>query len=79
MKQPDFEGFARAIMEPWEFGDTIVSTDDLEENAKYFGLVRKEPYDPAKHGTLGRAEYDVKPGDDWYVLNYPEEREKGVW
>ena len=72
MTQPDWEGFARAIMDAWPEGD--VDGGDLQETAERYGLLRKEPYDPAKHGEWGKEEYGTQPGEDWYVLTYAEER-----
>jgi len=72
MKQPDWEGFARAIMGHWPEGD--VDGEDLQNTAEYYGLIRKEHYDPEKHGEEVFWEYGTEPGDDWYVANYPEER-----
>lgn len=37
----------------------------IQEKALSLGLLKVEPYDPAKHGE---SEYDAEPGDDWYTL-----------
>lgn len=38
---------------------------EFQERATRCGLLRKEPYDPKKHGPDGTGA--AEPGDDWYV------------
>lgn len=38
---------------------------DIQKKATELGLIVRVPYDPEKHGE---SEYDIEPGDDWYVL-----------
>lgn len=65
-KQPDFEGFARAIMERALEEGYIdgIEGDDLEELAQLHGILVKTAYDPAKHGD---SDGEVEPGEGWYV------------
>lgn len=61
--EPDYKGFARWILE-----DGFVDLDgaSIQDAAVKFGVTKKVPYDPDVHGD---NEYDVRPGDDWYVFN----------
>ena len=61
MKQPDWEGFARAIMEHWPEGD--VDGEDLQNTAEYYGLLRKEPFDPERHGYDAMDEWGMEPSE----------------
>lgn len=69
--EPDWEGFARAAMLNWPAGG--VEPLDLEKLAEQYGLLRKEVFDPDKHGCEAADYYGVEPGDPWYVLNYRRE------
>lgn len=72
--KPDWEGFARSIMESWPEGD--VDGGALQEIAENYGLIREEPggYDEDKHGPDEWG--DGEPGQPWYVLNYVPKRGK---
>lgn len=55
--------FARQIIE-YAFDGRDADGGSIQALALTHGLLRKEAYDPARHGgTL----VDVQPGDDWYV------------
>jgi hypothetical protein len=66
---PEWERFGRAIMAGWP---ACCTWDDFEiqDLAHKCGLLRKEQYDPLKHGYEAADEYDVRPGDDWFILTY---------
>jgi hypothetical protein len=66
---PDWERFGRAIMAGWP---DMCDLDcfEVQDLAEMCGILRKEPYDPERHGDEYADEYDVKPGDDYYVPNY---------
>lgn len=70
--KPDWEGFARAIMDAWPHGDVDGGT--LHDTAEHFGLLRKEPggYDPDKHGDDFADVYET--GDEFFVPTYPVRR-----
>jgi hypothetical protein len=46
----------------WEGGDWCGA--DIQDKAEELGLIRKEPYDPEKHGE---APFD--PGDEYFIIN----------
>lgn len=78
--KPDFEGFARAILEhQLEYGwmDGIEG-EDLEELARCHGIVRRVAYNPELHGESWLVDH-LEPGDDWWVPWYSGEegRRKG--
>jgi len=42
--------------------------EDIQEKALALGLLKTVAYDPAIHGE---NEYDIEPGEDWYMLADP--------
>lgn len=70
-KQPDFEGFARAVVGEWPVNR--IEGPDLWDLALEYGMVREVPggFDPFKHkAPLGLC---PGPGDEWYELNFPRQ------
>ncbi|TDQ63617.1 hypothetical protein ATL17_1624 [Maritalea mobilis] len=67
IKKPDFEAFAKDVMEAWPEGD--LEGFELQEKAIKHGLIYEVDggYDPKKHEDLyGCSE----PGDTWYQINF---------
>lgn len=56
--------FARAMMQI-AFSGGDVDGGTIQDAAEKLGLLKREPYDPAKHGQEGCG---IKPGDDWLTL-----------
>ena len=54
--------FARQIIE-FAFDGQDVDGGTIQSLALTHGLLRRDSYDPAKHGAAMEAE----PGDEWYV------------
>lgn len=67
--KPNWEEFARGIMESWPHGD--VDSFELQDLAIEYGLIVEDPegYNYDKHGE---SDYGVEEGDTWYVLNYTQ-------
>ncbi|AVX04189.1 hypothetical protein MXMO3_01663 [Maritalea myrionectae] len=66
-KKPDFEAFAKDVMEAWPQGD--IEGFELQEKAIKHGMIVEIEggYDPEKHDDdFGGAE----PGDTWYQVNF---------
>lgn len=40
----------------------------IQDKALELGLIVGEPYDPAKHGEQPNVDWDIEPGDNWYVI-----------
>jgi len=66
--QPNWEGFARAIVNEWPVRD--IDGAELFEAALKFNLIRPIPggFDPEEHNDNEGIYPD--PGDPWYEYNY---------
>lgn len=73
MAEPDFEGFARAVMGGWP---DAMSLDDVEvwDLAVKYRLLREIPggFDPEKHDDSYGLGLEV--GDPFYELNYNKDK-----
>lgn len=67
-KEPNFQGFADAIMEHWPMSD--VDGADLQELAVKFGIIAPIPggFDPEEHDD--EVGYGAEPGDPWFQFTY---------
>jgi hypothetical protein len=59
------------MLKSWEGYD--VEGDTLQELGLKHGVLVQVPYDPAKHGE---SEFEVEPGEPWYVLAWSKEASK---
>lgn len=57
--------FARWAIRESCFWGCDLDGGGVQEKAEALGLIVKELYDPGKHGE---TEYNIEPGDDWFVL-----------
>lgn len=57
------EFFRRCAAAAWQGGDVDGGT--IQEWGVELGLLREEPYDPARHGD---NDVGAEPGDPWFVL-----------
>ena len=58
--------FARWCVEEGPFQGCDLDGGSVQEMATKFGILREEPYDPARHGE---NEVDAEPGDPWWVFS----------
>lgn len=58
--------FLKWAMEDGPFNGCDLDGGSVQDKAEELGLLKIEPYDEAKHGE---SEFDIDPGDDWYVLS----------
>lgn len=68
MSAPDFEGFARALLETWPTND--VEGSELFDLALRYGMIREVPggYDPDEH--IDAEGIAPERGDPWYEYTF---------
>jgi len=68
----DWKAFGREII-GYSWDAMEIDTEDVHELAVKHGILRKVPFESAKHENDTSIEYDVQNGDPW--LEYTDEKE----
>ncbi|WP_375553345.1 hypothetical protein [Roseovarius mucosus] len=75
--KPDFEGFAKAILEDWPTGD--IDGADLFQMSVSYGMIQEVPggYDPEQH--IDAEGISPERGDPWYEYTFRGEAGPGLY
>ncbi len=57
--------FETCMQNAWQGHD--MEGGELQDMAKELGLLKVEPFDPAKHDN-GEIDFPPDPGDDWFTF-----------